>query len=124
MTVEKTKDTTLIAHFRDDFESNDFSFDDVCRFVEAGQWHLLVSHKVNPCNALVYSLIKYPKRTIACVVAIAGKDIDQEEFDDFASIIKAQGAHHIVGQGSRGIARLWNQKFGFVEKQILFERKI
>lgn len=63
-------------------------------------------------------------KRVAFVLAMGGRLIaDQENFAQFAALLKQAGATHIGGAGRPSTVRLWS-RFGFKEKSVLFERSI
>lgn len=63
-------------------------------------------------------------KRVAFVLSMGGRLIaNQENFEQFAALLKQAGATHIGGAGRPSTVRLWS-RFGFKEKSVLFERSI
>lgn len=87
-------------------------------FIANGQWVLFVAVDDNQeiQGAACVQFNNMPNDRVAFVVAIGGKLISNKDtWEQFTSLLKANGATYVEGAARESIARLWT-RYGFEEK--------
>jgi len=87
-------------------------------FVAQGQWAVFVAVDDNQeiQGAACVQFNNMPNDRVAFVVAIGGKLISSKDtWEQFTSLLKANGATYVEGAARESIARLWT-RYGFEEK--------
>ena len=108
-----------------EWANGDFTLDQLHADVGQGRAALYWTKEgAEVLGAAVVSFQNNRNKRVAFVLAIGGNLMaDQENFDQFAVLLKQAGATHVGGAGRPAIMRLWS-RFGFKEKSILFERPL
>lgn len=76
-------------------------------------------------GAAVVSLIRYPNEFVCFIMAVGGRLISSPDiFDQLSEWAKGQGCTLIRGAARESVERLWRQKFEFVERYRIVEKRI
>jgi len=108
-----------------DHSKGDYSAEHAKVYLAKGSWQLFVGvdeESGDIKGACTIEFINRPDDRVAFITAIGGRLISNEEnFEQFQSVLRSYGATKIEGAARESIARLWKMKFGFAEKYRIVE---
>ena len=101
----------------------DYTVDHVQSYLTSGEWLLIVAadedKHIRGCATV--SFVNYPMNRVAFVTSVAGRWVTKKpEFEKFKTLLQANGATKIQGQGRDSIVRLW-RRYDFEPVNTLFE---
>jgi hypothetical protein len=108
------------------YGGDDYTLEQVKVYVATGQWILVVAADEQGAvkGAATITFSNYPNDRVAFVTFIGGRLIsNQDTFNQFKDLLKANGATKIQGAAREAIARLWS-RYGFEERYRIVETKI
>ena len=101
-----------------EYSQGEYTVEQAKVYVANGQWVLFVvlNNEGEIIGAICVQFNNMPNDRVAFVVAIGGKLIsNQDTWEQFTSLLKANGATYVEGAARESIARLWT-RYGFEEK--------
>ena len=108
------------------YSCGDYSTEEAKVMVTTGMWSLIVA--VTPENAIqgaaIVSYFNRPNARVGFVIAIGGRLISNKDtWEQFQSILRANGATYLEGAGRDSIVRLW-ARYGMEKKYTIIGKEL